>query len=194
MTPKFADAIAWQQAEILMQPVFIRIIDNLRKQLEQTTWKGTYHDTQTWPDGVTDDIKAQVLDLHQQLIRASDDHEIAEIEHTLAQLPRFQPGYELWLEPGDTVPQASDTIPEAQSDTVPQASDTVPGAQSDRQIKLDLWQLCYQVCFRDYHPGTPDDLIAVDTDLLDEDGEVDWFLLDQKAKHLIEQTFRQLPQ
>lgn len=171
MTPKFADAIAWQQAEILMQPVFIRVIDNLRKQLEQTDWKGTYHDTQTWPDDVSDDIKAQVLNLHQQLIRASDDHEIADIEHELAQLPRFQPGYELWLEQGDSVSQAG-----------------------NRPIKLDLWQLCYRVCFRDYHPETPDDLIAIDTGLLDEDGQVDWFQLDQKAKHLIEETFRQLPQ
>ncbi|NJL21245.1 MAG: hypothetical protein HC895_11145 [Leptolyngbyaceae cyanobacterium SM1_3_5] len=171
MTPKFADAIAWQQAEILMQPVFIRVIDNLRKQLEQTDWKGTYHDTQAWPDNVPEKVKAQVLDLHQQLIRAADDHEIADIEHELAQLPRFQPGYELWLERPDPVPQASES-----------------------QIKLDLWQLCYQVCFRDYQPETPDDLIIVDTGLLDEDGQVDWFQLDQKAKHLIEQTFRQLPQ
>lgn len=172
MTPKFADAIAWQQAEILMQPVFIRVIDNLRKQLEQSTWKGTYHDTQTWPEGVSDDTKAQVLALHQELIAAADDHEIAAIEHELAQLPRFQPGYELWLE----------------------QNDTVAGTLRDRKLKLDLWQLCYQVCFRDYQPEMPDELIAVDTDLLDEDGAVDWVQLDQKAKHLIEETFRQLPE
>lgn len=164
MTPKFADAIAWQQAEILMQPVFIRVIDNLRKQLEQSTWKGTYHNTQTWPENVSDAIKAQVLDLHQQLTATSDPHAAAAIEHALAQLPRLQTGYELWLE------------------------------QDERQIKLDLWQLCYQVCFRDYQPEMSDDLIAIDTNLLDEDGEVDWVQLDQKAKHLIEQIFRQLPQ
>jgi len=164
MTPKFADAIAWQQAEILMQPVFIRVIDNLRKQLEASPWKGTYHDTQTWPEGITDDTKAQVLELHQQLSATSDPHEAAAIEHAIAQLPRLQTGYELWLE------------------------------QDERQIKLDLWQLCYQVCFQNYHPEMPDQLIAIDTNLLDEDSEVDWFQLDQKAKHLIEQTFHQLSQ
>jgi len=162
MTPKFADAIAWQQAELLMQPVFIRVIDNLRKQLEESTWKGTYHDTPIWPEGVSEETKTQVLQLQQQLIAATHDQAEA-IEQTLAQLPRFQPGYELWLE------------------------------QQGQQIKLDLWQLCYQVCFRDYHPESPDDLISIDTQLLDEDGEVDWYQLDQKAKHLIEQIFSQLP-
>jgi len=108
------------------------------------------------------EVEFDDVQLQQQLIAATHDQAEA-IEQTLAQLPRFQPGYELWLE------------------------------QQGQQIKLDLWQLCYQVCFRDYHPESPDDLISIDTQLLDEDGEVDWYQLDQKAKHLIEQIFSQLP-
>ena len=34
MNPKFKDIIAWEQAQLLMQPAFIRVLDNLRKQLE----------------------------------------------------------------------------------------------------------------------------------------------------------------
>ena len=44
MKPKFKNKQAWEQAQLLMQPAFIRVIDNLRKQLEQSSWKGTYQE------------------------------------------------------------------------------------------------------------------------------------------------------
>ncbi|MGQ4647161.1 hypothetical protein [Lyngbya aestuarii] len=44
MKPKFKDTVAWQQAQMLMQPAFIRLLDQIRQQLEQTTWKATYQD------------------------------------------------------------------------------------------------------------------------------------------------------
>lgn len=47
MKPKFKDMVAWQQAELLMQPALIRIVDQIRKHLEQSTWKATYRDVQT---------------------------------------------------------------------------------------------------------------------------------------------------
>jgi len=31
--PKFSNITSWEQAELLMQPAFIRIIDHIRKQL-----------------------------------------------------------------------------------------------------------------------------------------------------------------
>lgn len=34
MLPKFKDALSYEQAEILMQPTFIRVIDNIRKRTE----------------------------------------------------------------------------------------------------------------------------------------------------------------
>jgi|ERR687885_594542 hypothetical protein len=47
MKPKFKNMVAWHQAELLMQPALIRILDQVRKQLENTTWKATYRDIQT---------------------------------------------------------------------------------------------------------------------------------------------------
>ncbi len=47
MKPKIKDPVAWQQAELLMQPALIRLLDNIRKQLDQSVWTGTYHEVQT---------------------------------------------------------------------------------------------------------------------------------------------------
>lgn len=46
MRPKFKDTIAWQQAELLMQPSLLRVVDNLRQVLETSPWEGTYEDVQ----------------------------------------------------------------------------------------------------------------------------------------------------
>jgi hypothetical protein len=163
--PKFANTRAWEQAELLMQPVFIRVIDNLRKQLEQTTWQGTYQDTPVWPDGISEETKQQVAELQQKLATATSA-EAEAIEEQLARLPSPQPSYILCLQKGD------------------------------RQITIDLWQLCYQICFRNYSPVLNamdrDLIVEVDTSLIDETGEVDWLRLDAKAKQLIEQIFASL--
>jgi hypothetical protein len=125
MKPKFKDMVAWQQAELLMQPALIRIVDQVGKQLEQTNWKATYRDVQT-----------------------------------------PIPGYELCLEKQDT------------------------------SLCVDLWELCYQVCFRNFNP-TPAELdtqeVEIDTSLIDETGDIDWQSLDTKAQHLVEKVFADLP-
>ncbi|MGB3237932.1 MAG: hypothetical protein WBB29_06535 [Geitlerinemataceae cyanobacterium] len=124
MKPKFKDMTAWQQAEILMQPTLIRTIDNLRKQLEESTWKGTYR----------------------------------EIQEPF-------PGYELDIEHGD------------------------------RQETIDIWDLCYQICFRNYQPShaTQESMeVEIDTSLFDENGEVDWIRLDAKAQEIIKEIFDNL--
>jgi hypothetical protein len=164
MTPRFADPIAWQQAELLMQPAFIRVIDNIRKQLEQSSWKGTYRDVQIWAEDVPPETKAQVLQLQQQLAEADPDSAAA-IEQTLAHLPQPYPGYELWLE------------------------------HQGQQIHVDLWQLCYAVCFDRYMPNMESgkEPIAIDASLIDETGDVDWQRLDDKAKQLVERIFTELP-
>jgi hypothetical protein len=163
--PKFADIRAWEQADLLMQPVFIRVLDNIRKQLEQSNWQGTYRDTPIWPEGVSEETKAQVMQLQQQLVKASPN-EAEAIEEQLARLPRPHPSYVLCLQRGD------------------------------RQITVDLWQLCYQVCFRNYSPILnaldQDMIVEIDLSLIDDNGEVDWLRLDTKAKHLIEQIFSSL--
>ncbi|WP_107668937.1 hypothetical protein [Cyanothece sp. BG0011] len=44
MKPTFENATDWDKAEILMQPAFIRVMDNLRKQLETSNLKATYEE------------------------------------------------------------------------------------------------------------------------------------------------------
>ena len=46
MKPQFADTLAWQQAEFLMQPAYLRIVDHIRKKLEESVWKATYEEVQ----------------------------------------------------------------------------------------------------------------------------------------------------
>lgn len=124
MKPKFKDMTAWNQAELLMQPTLIRTIDNLRKHLENSTWKGTYRE-----------------------------------------IPEPLPGYKLDLELGD------------------------------RQETIDIWELCYQICFRNYQPThAPEESyeVEIDTSLFDDNGEVDWIRLDAKAQSIIADIFNHL--
>ena len=124
MKPKFKNTVAWEQAELLMQPALIRIVDQVRKQLEDTTWKATYKDVQT-----------------------------------------PIPGYQLCLEKQDT------------------------------SICVDLWELCFQVCFRNYktvHSELESQEVEIDTTLIDETGDVDWQCLDTKAQQLVAQVFADL--
>jgi len=126
MKPKFTDTLAWQQAELLMQPAFIRVLDHIRKQLDQSTWKGTYQEVQT-----------------------------------------PYPGYLLCLE------------------------------SKGQQVSVDIWDLCFQVCFRNYtptHAELESQDVEIDTSLIDDDfNDVDWHRLDAKAQHLVEQVFISLP-
>lgn len=126
MKPKLKNMVAWQQAEMLMQPALIRIVDQVGKQVEETTWKVTYRDVQT-----------------------------------------PIPGYELCLE------------------------------HNGASVCVDMWELCYQVCFRDYTP-THSELasqeVDIDTSLIDETGDVDWQSLDTKAQRLVAQLFASLPE
>ena len=177
--PKFQDAATWQQAEQLMQPIFIRLIDNLRKQLDETpTWRGTYEDVPLWPEGVSEEVKVQVLELRSRLANVPPE-EIAAIESALADLPAPHPGYWLCL-----------TRQDQQSKIDP--------------IKIDLWELCYQICFRDYDVATGTSRsrgfgqpqsqgVEVDRTLLDEFGNVDWNRLDDKTQRLVGQIFAGLP-
>lgn len=163
-TPKFADTQTWQQAELLMQPAFIRLIDNIRKQLEDCTWKSRYQDVQIWPEGTSEETKALVEHLRQELANASP--EVAdEIQQRLAQLPVPYPGYELHLE------------------------------QQGHHVSVDLWELCYRICFRNYEDsdrsGQP--TVEIDTSLIDETGDVDWNRLDEKTQRLVHEIFANLP-
>ncbi len=126
MQPKFVSELAWQQAEFLMQPIYIRIIDRIRQQSEVSTWKVSYEEVR-------------------------DPHPI---------------NY-LCLE------------------------------SEDKQLKFDIWDLCYQVCFLNYdgsHSELESRIVEVDTSSIDlETGTIDWMLLDNKAKAVIAKIFDNLP-
>lgn len=165
MPPKIKDIVAWQQAEMLMQPAFLRIVDNIRKLLEESVWKGTYQDVLMWPEGTTEETKARVIELRQQLKNASPDG-LKQMEEDLARLPQPFPGYRLNLQ------------------------------YQGQQFSIDLWELCYQVCFRNYNLVIvdPDNLeVEIDTSLIDETGDVDWNRLDAKAQQTVRQIFVNLP-
>jgi hypothetical protein len=126
MQPKFASELAWQQAEFLMQPIYIRIIDRIRQQAEVSTWKVSYEEIR-------------------------DPHPI---------------NY-LCLQSGD------------------------------QQLKFDIWDLCYQVCFLNYdgsHSETETQMVEIDTSSIDlETGNIDWHRLDNKAKDVVARVFNNLP-
>jgi hypothetical protein len=125
MVPKFVDRLAYQQAELLLQPIYIRIIDRIRQQSETSTWTVSYEEVQT-----------------------------------------PQPTNYLCLQSGD------------------------------RQLRYDLWDLCYQVCFLDYH-GSHGELesqvVAIDTDLIDMEAQSpDWQRIDEKAQSVVVRVFENL--
>ncbi|WP_197985080.1 hypothetical protein [Leptolyngbya sp. Cla-17] len=169
--PKFQTMQIWQQAELLMQPAFIRLIANLGKQLEDSDWRGDYKDVQVWAEGTSESTKALVMQLRSQLEGATEVQTEA-IEQQLSQLPTPFPGYWLYLSRGD------------------------------HQITVDLWDLCYQICFQNYDSihGTSHaedepigESVAIEVSLFDETGEVDWHRLDDKACQIVKQVFAGLP-
>ncbi len=147
-----------------MQPSFIRVIDNIRKQLEQSVWTGTYRDVHLWPENTSPEQHTQVIQLQKELETASPE-QIERIHHALDQLPRPYPGYELCL------------------------------THDTQQIRIDLWQLCYQICFQEFSVAHAEgrDPVVVDVSLIDDTGDVDWHQLDEKAKRLIARLFNELP-
>jgi hypothetical protein len=128
MKPRFKDTNAWEQAELLMQPAFIRLVDNLGKQLEGSDWQGTYREVQE---------------------------------------PYF--GYQLLL------------------------------ARGAHSAVVDIWDLCFQICFSNYYPSEElgkdgSQEVEIDTSLLDEMGEVDWQRLETKTQALVWEIFDNLPE
>jgi hypothetical protein len=160
MLPKITNTTTWQQAELLMQPAFIRVVDNIRKQLDESDWEGTYHDVLIWQPNTTDEMKLQVNQLLQAMETATPP-QIEQIKETLALLPLPHPGYHLLLQ------------------------------HQEQQVSVDLWDLCYQVCFVNYSPESME--ADIDKDLFDELGNIDWLKLEDKTKQLVKQVFASLP-
>ncbi|NET46550.1 hypothetical protein [Okeania sp. SIO2B3] len=125
MKPKINNITAWKQAELLMQPAFIRLLDHIRKKLDNSVWQGDYQEVQT-----------------------------------------PIPGYRLDLE------------------------------YQDQKVSIDIWELCYQVCFNNYHSTHTAEQtveVEVDTSLLNDEGNVNWEHLDEKALKVVENMMADLP-
>jgi hypothetical protein len=167
MPPKFATALAWEQANLMMQPAFIRVLDNLRKWVERLEpWHATYETVACFPPGTSEEDQVQVQALHTALESANPTEAIA-LQQQLSQLPQPYAGYELCL------------------------------TQGDRQVRIDLWELCYQVCFTQYiyHPDHPlgeAQMVEVDLSLVNAQNELDWERLEEKTQRVLERVFNQL--
>ena len=124
MKPKFKSTLEWEQAQLLMQPALIRVIDNIRKQLDASSWEGNYQEVTT-----------------------------------------PYPGYILCLN------------------------------YHDKSATVDIWNLCFQVCFQNYSANTAEasEEVEIDHTLIDDIGEVDWHSLETKTKHIVKQVFANLP-
>ncbi|MDB9526214.1 hypothetical protein PN498_09470 [Oscillatoria sp. CS-180] len=157
---KFKDPQTRLLADQLMQPALIRIIDNIRKHLDDSDWKGSYHETQLWPDSVAASEMQRFKELQAQLSNATPE-EADDIRTELTRLPQPFPGYELHL------------------------------THKDQERIVDVWQLCYCVCFEQYPVSKGS--VSIDTSLIDQEiNDVDWLVLDNKAKSIIEEVFKQL--
>jgi hypothetical protein len=170
MSDSAAGPASWAQAEMLMQPAFIRLMDHLRHQLEQTDWAGQYETVNQWPSGTTPEEQTMVTTLHTLLETSTSLQQQEQIEDQLAELPQPIPVHLLHL------------------------------TKDDARVTLNLWELCYQICLQDYTPclsrptflEVPLAEMQADGSLFAEDGEVDWTVLDQKTATVVTDAFRTL--
>lgn len=162
--PTFATPQDRANVEQLMQPALIRVIDNIRKQLDTSDWQGQYEENLVWPDGTTEQQKTMYADLQKGLHGVpTEEHD--RVATAMSKLPQPSPLYTLRLTQAD---------------------------QPDQTI--DVWATCYQVCTTANEDGLKADTkLKADTNLFNENGEVDWLLLDEKTKALVESIFQALP-
>jgi hypothetical protein len=158
-----------QSALVLMQPTFIRVMDHLRRTLEQSEWKGQYETTYAWPEAITAEAKAEVLWLYDKLEGAAKADQ-ADIECQLEDLPQPIPVYLLHLEQGD----------EKRTMSLWELCYQICLANYNSQIE------------RTNFVEVDLDLAPPDTSLFDASGEVDWVRLDQKAAGVIQAAFQSL--
>lgn len=153
-----------------MQPALIRAIDNIRKALDESEWEGKYEEEWQWPEGTTEETRARIKLLEQQLKDAEkvgDMPRVDDIQGALDALPQPQPLYTFHLNKGD------------------------------RAAMIDLWQICYRICFKDFAARaalSTGDRVSVDVDesLFESEGEINWQRLDEKAKTEIAAFFARL--
>ena len=162
--PQFATPQDRAKVEQLMQPALIRVIDNIRKQLDNTDWQGQYEEDLMWPDRTTEAQKQAYANLQKGL------HGVPPAEHDrvaaeMSKLPQPSPLYTLKLTKKDSPAQT-----------------------------IDIWETCYRVCATNVSNMNDSASIEADDTLFDDSGEVDWLVLDEKVKSLVSSLFQALPE
>lgn len=122
LQPEFTSSLNRAKVEELMQPALIRVIDNIRKQLDDVDWEGKYEEKLLWPEGTTPEQQQEYSALQKRL------HGVPPEEHDrvatlMSQLPQPSPLYTLRLKKDN---------------------------HTDKTV--DVWALCYQVCVIAYNP------------------------------------------
>lgn len=88
-----------------------------------------------------------------------------------------------------------------------EVTEPFPGHQlvlenGDRHVRVNIWDLCFQVCFTNYQAqfftdipqdNNQDFVVEIDQQLFDDQGEVDWAALDKKARYCVEELLAALP-
>jgi hypothetical protein len=93
--------------------------------------------------------------------------------------------------------------PDAQvtgEETPPQILYLVHLQRENTQARVNLWELCYQICFQDYQPQINSETIrdfqpgqvATDMSLIDANTEVNWHALDRKTHQVVAQLLHSL--
>ncbi len=168
MKPQINDLKTWNQAELLLQPAFIRLIDNFRKAVKTTDWDSRYEDLQDWPEEATEAQKARWADLS-ALLESTQPVDIEAIEAELQSLPTPELSYRLNLERGEQ--------------------------QVQFDLWQLCYQVCFQAYVPGLPSDVGNDTqpVEIDDRLLDNQGEVDWVALDKKVQNITEQIMQSLP-
>ena len=106
-----------------------------------------------------------------------------------SQMHRFK---ELQTQLSSATPEEADSIREE----LTQLPQPFPGyelhlTKGEQERVVDVWQLCYCVCFERY--PVSEGTVSLDTALIDREiNDVDWLVLDNKAKSIVADVFKQL--
>jgi hypothetical protein len=167
MSADSPQASARQLAMALMQPTFIRVIDQLRLAQERSDWVGKYETMQAWPPQTTPQEQAEVLWLYDRREGAATE-DLIDIDRQLEDLPQPIPVYLLHL--------------------------TKAGQTKTLNVWELCYSICltdYQPQLqRAEYVEVPATAMRPDDTLFDETGDIDWATLDKKTAQAVQAAFQ----
>ena len=74
MKPSFATPADWERTNELMQPAFIRLLDNIRKLTDElSSWKTGFEESMIWDGAVSEEERGRIALLQQELKTTTDN-------------------------------------------------------------------------------------------------------------------------